>query len=145
MAATSAASGWTAGRVVALAMGSVLAVISVALIFGGGILAWADQEQVRSGYVTTSTATYSSRGYALASDSISLHGLGLFVDRVRIRIWASDPSRPLFAGIAATGDVERYLNGVSYTTVAGLGRTVRGGGRRPGRGRRACGQGRTRW
>src|SRR5213080_4053053 len=43
----------------------------------------------------------------------------VFVDRVRIRITSSDPSRPLFAGIAATGDVERYLGDVSYTTVHG--------------------------
>jgi len=117
MASASAASGWTAGRIIALATGSVLFLLSLALIAGGATLAWADAEQARSGYVTTSTGTYSTRGYALASDSISLRGLSLFVDRVRIRIWASGPSRPLFAGIAATGDVQRYLAGVSYTTV----------------------------
>lgn len=117
MASTPAGSGWTTGRIIALAAGSVLLVISLALIAGGGILVWADAEQVHSGYVITSTGTYSTQGYALASDSISLHGLGLFADRVRIRLWASDPSRPLFAGIAATGDVQRYLGSVSYTTV----------------------------
>ena len=114
-----AGSGWTAGRILALAAGSVLLLISLALITGSGALIWADNEQVHSGYVTTSTATYATRGYALASESINLHGLGLFVDRVRIRITSSDPSRPLFAGIAATGDVERYLGDVSYTTVHG--------------------------
>ena len=98
---------------------SVLLLISLALIAGGGTLLWADTEQVHSGYVTTTTATYSTRGYALASDSITLHSQGLFVDEVRVRITSPDPSRPLFAGIAATGDVERYLSGVSYTTVDG--------------------------
>jgi hypothetical protein len=112
-------SGWTTGRIIALAAGPVLLLISLALIAGGAILVWADTEQVHSGYVTTTTATYSTRGYALASDAITRHSQGLFVDEVRIRITSSDPSRPLFAGIAATGDVERYLNGVSYTTVAG--------------------------
>ena len=116
-----ASSGWTVGRVIALATGSVLLLISLALIAGGGILAWADQEQLRSGYLTTTTTTYSTSGYALASDPIKPHGawgwLSLFVDRVRIRISSSDPSRPLFAGIAASGDVERYLGDVSYTTV----------------------------
>jgi len=115
----SAGSGWTTGRIIALAAGSVLLLISLALIAGGGTLVWADTEQVHSGYVTTTTATYSTRGYALASDSITLHSRGLFVDEVRIRITSSDPSRPLFAGIAATGDVERYLSGVSYTAVDG--------------------------
>jgi hypothetical protein len=120
-----ASSGWTAGRVIALATGSVLLLISFALIAGGGTLAWADTEQLRSGYLTTTTTTYSTSGYALAGDPIKPHGawgwLSLFVDRVRIRIWASDPSRPLFAGIAAAGDVERYLGDVSYATVGGRG------------------------
>ena len=125
MASTSAASGWTVGRIIALATGSVLALVSLALIAGGGTLAWADTQQLRSGYLTTSTATYSTSGYALASDPIKLHGawrlLSLFVDRVRVRISSSDPSRPLFAGIAAAGDVERYLGDVNYTAVGGRG------------------------
>jgi hypothetical protein len=114
-----AGSGWTTGRIIALAAGSVLLLISLALIAGSGTLIWADNEQVHSGYLTTSTATYSTRGYALASDSIDLHGLGLYVGEVRIRITSSGPSRPLFAGIAATSDVERYLGDVSHTTVHG--------------------------
>jgi hypothetical protein len=116
---TPAGSGWTTGRIIALAAGSVLLLISLAFIAGGGILIWADTEQVHSGYVTTTTATYSTRGYALTSDSVDLHGLGLFVGEVQIRITSSDRSRPLFAGIAATSDVERYLGDVSYTTVHG--------------------------
>ena len=126
MASTSAGSGWTTGRIVALATGSVLLLISLALIAGGGILAWADQEQFRSGYLTTTTTTYSTSGYALVSDPIKPPGawgwLSLIVDRARIRISSSDRSRPLFLGIASAGDVERYLGDVSYTTVG-----VRGG------------------
>jgi hypothetical protein len=114
-----ASSGWTTGRIIALAAGSVLLLISLVFVVGGATLMWADSEQVHSGYVTTTTATYSTRGYALASDAITRHSRGLFVDGIRIRITSSDPSRPLFAGIAATGDVERYLNGVSHTTVDG--------------------------
>jgi hypothetical protein len=122
--------GWTTGRVIALVAGSVLLLASLALLAGAGTLAWADEEQHHTGYVTTSTATYSTRGYALASDAISLHGwrwLGPFVDRVRIRV-SSGSSRPLFAGIAPAGDVRRYLGGVAYTTVGGQGeRDVTGG------------------
>lgn len=119
MASAPVASGWTTGRIIALAAGSVLLLISLALFAAGGILVWADTEQVHAGYVSVSTATYSTSGYALASDSITLHSVGMFVDQVRIRIRASGPSRPLFAGIAATSDVERYLSGVSYTVVHG--------------------------
>lgn len=131
MAPAPAGSGWTTGRIIALAAGSVLLLISLALIAGSGILIWADNEQVHSGYLTTSTATHATRGYALASDPVNLHGLGLFVDEVRIRITSSDPSRPLFAGIAATGDVERYLGDVSYTTVHGHDVTDHPGARVP--------------
>jgi hypothetical protein len=112
--------GWTAGRVIALVTGSVLLLVSLALLAGGGTLAWADEVQHRSGYVTTSTSTYSTQGYALASDAISLHGnwgwLGLFVDDIRIRI-SSEPTRPLFAGIASARSAGRYLAGVGYTKV----------------------------
>ena len=120
-----AAGGWTTGRICALAAGSVLLLISLALIGGGGILTWADQEQLHSGYLTTGTTTYSTGGYALASDPVDLRGawgwLGRLVGKVRIRVTSAEPSRPLFVGIAAAGDAERYLAGVSYTTVAALG------------------------
>jgi hypothetical protein len=99
--------------------GSVLLLVSLALIAGGTALVWADAEQFRFGYVTTTAGTYSTRGYALASDAISRHSRGLFVDEVRIRITSSEPSRPLFGGIAAQADVKRYLDGVRYTTVDG--------------------------
>jgi hypothetical protein len=49
MTPASAGSGWTTGRIIALAAGSVLLLISLALIAGGGILAWADTEQVHAG------------------------------------------------------------------------------------------------
>ena len=78
-----AGSGWTTGRIIALATGSVLLLISFALIAGGGILARADQEQLRSGYVTTSTTTYSTSGYALASDPIKPPGAWGLAEPVR--------------------------------------------------------------
>jgi hypothetical protein len=114
-----AGSGWTARRVIALVAGSVLLLVSLALIAGGTALVWADTEQFRFGYVTTTAGTFSTEGYALASDAISLHSRGLFVDEVRIRVTSSNPSRPLFGGIAAAADVKRYLDGVSYATVGG--------------------------
>jgi|tagenome__1003787_1003787.scaffolds.fasta_scaffold20822600_2 hypothetical protein len=123
--------GWTAGRVIALVAGSVLLLISLALVAGGTALVWADTEQFRFGYVTTTAGTYSTGEYALASDAISLHSRGLFVDQVRIRIASSEPSRSLFGGIAAAADVKRYLDGVSYTTVDGHGVTSHPGSRIP--------------
>jgi len=66
-------SGWTAGRVIALVAGSVLALASIVLLGGSGDVAWADHEQ-QGGYVSTGTATYSTGGYALATDPVRLAG-----------------------------------------------------------------------
>jgi hypothetical protein len=121
---SAAGDGWTPGRVIALVAGSLLTLVSLAFIAGGGALTWADTEQLQSGYLTSATTTYSTSGYALASGRIDLHGswgwMGRLVGDVRIRVSSSDPSRPLFAGIAPAGDAERFLVGVSYTTVGPL-------------------------
>ena len=116
--------GWTVGRVIALVAGSVLALASVVLLGGSGAVAWADHEQ-QGGYLSTGTATYSTRGYALASDPVRLHGgwswLGWLVGDVRIRVTATSPARAVFVAIAPTADVSRYLTGVSYATVTAFG------------------------
>ena len=71
MASTSAGSGWTTSRIIALAAGSVLLLISLAFIAGGAALAWADQEQLRSGYLTTTTDTYSTRDMPWSATRLS--------------------------------------------------------------------------
>ena len=85
-----------------------------------GILTWADQEQLQAGYLTTITVSYSTGGYALASDPVVLHGrwdwLGRFADKVRIRVTSAVPGTPLFAGIATADAAERYLSHVCHTT-----------------------------
>jgi hypothetical protein len=117
--------GWTTGRTVALATGLVLLLTSLLLVGGAGFLTWADQEQLHSGYLTTSTASYSTGGYALASNPVALHGgwgwLGRFADKVRIQVTPAVAGTPLFAGIATADAAGRYLAGVSYTVVAAFG------------------------
>ena len=116
--------GWTVGRVIALLAGSVLVLASVVLLGGSGAVAWADHEQ-QGGYLSTGTATYSTGGYALASDPVRLPGgwswLGWLVGDVRIRVTATSPARPVFVAIAPAADVSRYLTGVSYLTVTAFG------------------------
>ena len=118
-----ASAGWTAGRVIALAAGSVLVLVSLVLL-GGGVLTWADREQ-QGGYLNTGTATYSTGGYALASNPISLHDgwgwLGRFAGEIRFRVTAASPAEPVFVAIGPAGDVSRYLAGVSYISAAAFG------------------------
>jgi hypothetical protein len=114
--------GWTVGRVLALVAGTVLALVSVALLAGSGALLWAD---LQGGYVSTGSATYATGGYALASDPVSLHGVwswfSLLAGEVRIRVTTTSPAKPVFVAIGPAADVTRYLSGVSHLTVTAFG------------------------
>ena len=118
------AGGWTAGRVVTLVIGSVLALVSLGLLGGGGTLVWADLGLRHDGYVTTGTATYSTTGYALASEQVSL-GWGLLltglVGDVRVRVTAVSPDKAVFVAIGPANRVAAYLSGTAYATVTGPG------------------------
>jgi hypothetical protein len=119
------AGGWTAGRVVTLVIGSLLALISLGFLGGGGTLLWAGQALRHDGYVTTGTSTYSTTGYALASDRLSMHwGLLLtgLVGDVRVRITPVGPDRPVFVAIGPADRVAAYLSGTRYATVTDAGR-----------------------
>jgi hypothetical protein len=104
-------------------LGSVLAMAAVGLVTGGGALLWAGQTQRQGDYLTSGTATYATKGYALASDTVKLpagswSGLGKsLAGKTRIRVTAADPARPVFVGIAPAAAVTRYLSGVRYSTL----------------------------
>ena len=117
-------SGWTAGRVITVVIGSLLALISLGLLGGGGTLLRADQALRQDGYVTTGAATYSTTGYALASERVNL-GWGWLltglVGDVRFRVTPVSPDRPVFVAIGPADQVAAYLSGTAYTTVTGTG------------------------
>lgn len=121
--AADAAKGWTAGRVIALLAGSVLVLACVVLLGGTAILMRADQQP--GGYLATGAATYSTSGYALASDPARLPGgwgwLGRWAQDVRIRVTATSPGAAVFVAIAPAGQVSGYLAGASYASVTALG------------------------
>jgi hypothetical protein len=118
-------SGWTAGRVAALAIGSVLILASLGLLAGAGIGLWADLTQRDAGYVTPAVHDLSTTGSALVTEPTKLGSAGVgwlyspvLLDKVRIRVTPQSSSgRPLFVGIARSDDVDRYLAGVKHTLV----------------------------
>jgi Domain of unknown function (DUF4389) len=119
------ATGWRAGRVVSVVIGSILALASVGLISGGGFLLWAGQTHRQDGYLTTNANSFATGGYALASGAINLPSqtsgeFASLVGTIRIRATAPNPARPIFIGIAPAAAVSRYLSGVPYTTVPGF-------------------------
>ena len=70
-------SGWTAARIVSVVIGAVLVLISLGLLGAGGTALWAETTQRDAGgYLDLGTATSSTTGYALASDTIDLHAAG---------------------------------------------------------------------
>jgi len=118
--------GWTAGPVCSMVAGSVLALAATGLLTGGAGLIWAGQTQRHDGYLTSGTTTYTTRGYALTTESLGLHAgrwdwLSSMVGKVRVHIEAPGTARPVFVGIAPAAAATRYLAGTPYATVTGIG------------------------
>jgi hypothetical protein len=123
-AAASRASGWTAGRIAALVIGTLLVLLSLALLGAGGTALWADRTQRDGGYVTTDVHEFSTSGAALATVSTELGSAGVgwlyapgLLDQVRIRVTPASAGPPLFVGIGPSTEVDRYLAGVSHTVI----------------------------
>lgn len=118
-------SGWTAGRIAALAIGVLLVLLSLGLLGAGGTAVWADRTQREDGYVTTDVHEFSTSGSALATESTELGSAGVgwlyspsLLGKVRIRVTPVSASAPLFVGIGRSSDVDRYLAGVNHTVVS---------------------------
>ena len=112
---------WTAGRVISVVIGSVMVLSSFGLFAGGGVVLWADQHR-DGGYVTSSIESYDSNGFAITTDRLSLDGAAFdwgwqsdLLGDVRIRVTGADTTAPVFVGIAASDDVDRYLANVDRT------------------------------
>jgi hypothetical protein len=118
-------SGWTGGRVAALVIGVLLALVSLVLLGGGGTGLWADLTQRDAGSVTTGVHDFSSAGSALATEPTHLGSPGVgwlyspgLLGKVRIRVTPLIPGSALFVGIARSTDVDRYLAGVNHTVIS---------------------------
>jgi hypothetical protein len=118
-------SGWSAGRVAALALGTLLGLLALTLIGAGGTALWADRTQRDGGFVTTDLHEFSTSGSALVTDETELGGAGVswlygpgVLGKVRIRVTPRDAGSRLFVGIGRSGDVNRYLAGVDRTVIS---------------------------
>jgi hypothetical protein len=126
--ATRRRGGWTPGRIVLVVVGSLLALIGLAVLAGGAFLLWADRMQRdEDGYFTTSTERLSTAGHALVGEDFDIadevpnwiFGEGRLAT-VRIRARADDPNRAVFLGIGPERDVAAYLAGVEHSVVTDL-------------------------
>jgi hypothetical protein len=134
--------GWTAGRVVALVLGSIASLIGVALVLGGLALVLAHAGARDSdGYYTTGTERLTTATYAITAEDIDLGSRA--ADAIpknvlgRVRLRAERPGgRPVFVGIGPEREVDAYLRGVAHAEIDDLDppryRTSKGGApRRP--------------
>jgi len=118
---------WTAGRVVALVIGSLLLFASAGCVIGGGTLLWADRTQRDgAGFLSTPAARVNTGTYAVTTDSFRLEGAGLHwavdnvLGRARVEVAPTDQRTVLFVGIARSGDAARYLAGVGRARIENL-------------------------
>lgn len=117
-------SAWGAGRVVGGIVAAVFLMLAVALVMGAGLVKLADTAmRDDAGYVTGTTTSWSSPGYALRTESVDLETGSTSFDlphrllgTVRVTAEATTPDG-VFVGVARTADVDTYLAGVAQSTV----------------------------
>jgi hypothetical protein len=119
--------GWGAGRVIALVLGLLALVTSLGLGAAAGGLLYADQTfRDDDGFLTSDVRSLSTDTYALVSDQLELHidGTVTFLPEGFLgdaKVTASGASdTPVFVGLAATRDVDAYLDGVAHAVVMDL-------------------------
>lgn len=117
--------GRTAGRVAAVVIGTLLALLALTLLGAAGTALWADRTQRDGGYVTTDLHEFSTSGSALATEETELGTAGVgwlygpaLLGKVRIRVTPRSPGSRLFVGIGRSADVDRYLAGVDRTVIS---------------------------
>ena len=117
----------TGSRTAAIAVASVLAALSLASGALGAVSLWADSQRDDQGYFSTGTHRYTASTSALTTEDIDVEGdVPRWVagdddiyGKLRLRVSSHDGA-PVFAGIARTADVERYLSGVARTEVSDI-------------------------
>ena len=121
---TSTRSGWTAGPIISLILGCLLALTSLGLFAGGVLALWVDATQREDGFVTSPDVHLSTDSYALVSENIEIRAEGpdwvvpeAIIGDGRVRVTGSED---VFVGIGPTAEVRRYLTGVSYSFAPDL-------------------------
>ena len=116
------------GRIVAVILGAVLALVAVGLLVGGGLLAFAYAvESEDGGYfdetldrVGTATAAITTEEVDLRTNPGPEWGLDVLDVSVRLQATSVDESSELFIGIGPQGDVDAYLSGTAHDEISDI-------------------------
>jgi hypothetical protein len=117
----------TGSRTAAIAVASVLAALSLASGALGAVSLWGDSQRDDQGFFSTATHRYAASTSALTTEDLDVEGdVPHWVagdddiyGKLRLRVSSPDGA-PVFAGIARTADVDRYLSGVARTEVTDI-------------------------
>jgi hypothetical protein len=110
----------SAGAVAAIVAGSVVGLLSIGLLAGGGALIWGKAaKQDSAGYFTTHKHHFGASSYALTQDKIEIGNVHWLSIRPTFRVRATS-DKPVFVGIARTADVNRYLSSVAHAETKNL-------------------------
>ena len=114
------------GKIAMLIAGSLLALVAVGFLAGGGTLTWIHATQRDSaGFYSTGTRPFASSSYAITSEHIELlsgepdWSPAAVIGTVRIRAERVDGGA-VFVGLARQSDVERYLRGSAHDEITEL-------------------------
>jgi hypothetical protein len=126
MTETPARPGMSAGRILLIVFGSLATVIAIGLLVGGGFLLWVHEtKRDADGFYTTRT-DLSTPTSALITDGFDVtdvedwpFGSGTFAT-IRLRGTSIDSTQPIFIGIGAEADVDRYFESVAYDEVTDI-------------------------
>lgn len=119
----SSGGGWTALRVVAMVVGSLMMLVSLGLLAGGGAATWLDNTQRdSSGYLTSDAQPFATSAYAIASDRIDLSTSSVvapsaILGTIRFQVTSGNPGQAIFVGIAPRALADTYLSGVGRSVV----------------------------
>jgi hypothetical protein len=117
----------SAGRVVAVVFGSLIAVVATALLVAGGLGLWAHATQRDAdGWFSSPWHSFDTSTRALTAEGLRLGDVRggpedwiPDLGPVRVRARSADGA-PVFVGIAAEPQVDAYLRGVEHTEVEEL-------------------------
>ncbi len=117
-------------RVVAIVVGLLLLLPGLGLLVGGGSLGLVNAfGRDDSGYFTQPTFLVRSSSAVVTTDDLPFvldaqvpAWVASMLDlSVRLRATATDPNRAIFAGVASTSDLGRYVSGVGHDVVTSTG------------------------
>jgi hypothetical protein len=116
----------TWARIALVVVGGLGALFASLLLVLGGLALWGDSQKDERGYVMTDTRRFDADTRALASENldVNLDGADWVFDETDLGKVTLDvesrAEKPVFVGIARTGDVSDYLRGVAHTEVSDL-------------------------